>query len=60
MMLSCTGRNDGTVAVEETRLDSDSQADFITLDVPHTTIATQAEVVPLVVSFLQTGKFSRS
>ena len=51
------GPNDGTVAVEETKLDKDSQSDFISLPLPHTTITTAPEIVPLVVSFLHSGTF---
>ena len=47
------------MAVEETKLDGNKQTDFTTLPLPHTTIATAAEVVPLVVSFLHSSSFGQ-
>lgn len=52
------GVNDGTVALEETKLSTGFQTDCIKLHLPHTTIATSPEVAPLVIQFLKHGKFT--
>jgi len=49
-------RNDGTVAVDETRLDG--MAAFAEVDATHTWIMNAPRVVPLIVSYLRTGRFS--
>ncbi|KAL3133389.1 hypothetical protein ABBQ38_007257 [Trebouxia sp. C0009 RCD-2024] len=51
------GPNDGTVALEETKLGASFEADRIQLNLPHTTMASAAEVAPLVVDFLMHGRF---
>lgn len=51
------GPNDGTVAVEETKLTSGLQVDTRELHLPHTTIATSPQVAPLVIQFLRHGTF---
>ena len=49
-------RNDGTVAVDETRLDG--MAAFAEVDATHTWIMNDARVQALIVSYLRTGRFS--
>lgn len=53
----CSGPNDGTVAVEETKLTSGLKVDTRMLHLPHTTIATSPLVAPLVIQFLRYGAF---
>jgi triacylglycerol lipase len=50
-------RNDGTVAVDETRLDG--MADFAEVDATHTWIMNDARVHALVVRYLRDGRFAR-
>ena len=54
-----TGTNDGTVALEETKLGPGFQTDRVQLHLPHTTIASSAEIAPLVVDFLLNGAFKQ-
>jgi len=49
-------RNDGTVAVDETRLYG--MAAFAEVDATHTWIMNDARVEALIVSYLRTGRFS--
>jgi triacylglycerol lipase len=49
-------RNDGTVAVDETRLDG--MADFAEVDATHTWIMNDARVHALVVQYLRAGSFA--
>ena len=53
------GPNDGTVALEETKLGPGFQTDRVQLHLPHTTIATSAEVAQLVVDFLTSSRFQQ-
>jgi pimeloyl-ACP methyl ester carboxylesterase len=49
--------NDGTVAVDETRLDG--AADHVVLSVSHTLMLFSEEVAAQIVHFLRTGRFAR-
>ncbi|KAL0054948.1 hypothetical protein WJX82_004930 [Trebouxia sp. C0006] len=51
------GPNDGTVAVEETKLTSGLKVDTRVLHLPHTTIASSPLVAPFVIQFLRHGTF---
>jgi hypothetical protein len=53
----CSGPNDGTVAVEETKFTSGLKVDTRVLHLPHTTIASSPLVAPLVIQFLRYGTF---
>ena len=57
IVTSFAGENDGTVAVEETRLEG--AKDHLTLPVSHTTLATSRDVADQVAAFLQRGEFLR-
>jgi len=57
LVTSFDGDNDGTVAVEETRLDG--AKDHICLPVSHTTLATSREVDEQAAAFLRRGEFLR-
>jgi len=50
--------NDGTVSVEETRLDC--MADFATVDASHTWISEHPRTAEMVLSFLRTGRFKEA
>lgn len=52
-----SGPNDGTVAVEETKLTSGLKVDTRVLHLPHTTIASSPLVAPFVIQFLRHGTF---
>ena len=51
------GEDDGLVAVASTRIDG--MADFLVVDVGHARLRSNDEVARQVVTFLQTGRFSR-
>ncbi len=52
---SPTTKNDGTVSVEETKLEG--MTDFAEVDATHTWIMNDAKVIRFVVSYLKTGSF---
>ena len=52
------GEDDGKVAIERTKLEG--MADFLVMDVSHTFIMQQPEVVDEVIRFLQKGRFSHT
>ena len=56
-MTSFDGDNDGTVAVDETRIDG--AKDHICMPVSHTSMLMSAEVVDQAVAFLRRGEFLR-
>jgi hypothetical protein len=59
--MASAGPSDGTVAVDETRLNHlapDIEADFVTVHQQHSDIMWDDQVATLVVSFLQTQRFS--
>lgn len=57
LVASFDGDNDGTVAVEETRLEG--AQDHLCLPVSHTTLATSRQVADQVAAFLKRGEFLR-
>ena len=51
--------NDGTVAVEETRLDAEHMTDFATVHAGHTFLMNHPDTQRLVVNFIMNGRFNR-